>query len=231
MKNIKVLTVSLLTLATVVAYGRNASADATVEPQPNTSQSTVYNPGIVILDQGIFDSPILLDQYNHDLNQVNFDTGKIVFDYSSKSLITIAIGETKHFNLKLPEEFNRISGLNEGSNLKSAITASYKLPGESDFRPFTPEDITTSYEGQVDFKLSAKHIINAGQTTKIKVSINYGKILDSLNLGADYDYHNIIANAVSGAYEFKGVLTNDDCIDIFPDSSAIGVTSGNSATQ
>lgn len=230
MKKITLLTVSVLALASVglTATAQLAHADdAGPQTTINSSGPQAKDPGITILDKGEFVNPITLDAYNYDLNKIpGFETGKVVMEYDSTSLFTIAIGETKHFNLKLPSEFNRISGLNGGANLKSAITAQYKLPGSSDYTDFKPEDITTSYEGQIDFKLSATSLVNIGQTTKIKVQINYGKILDDIGQGHDFNYKTLIPDSTSGGYVFQGILTDDDWINIWPEGGATGVTDG-----
>ncbi|WDA67295.1 hypothetical protein [Lactococcus lactis] len=176
MKKISLLTASILVLGSIASTAGSQLVHADVlTPQSslNSSAPQVKDPGITVLDRGEFVNPITLDSYNYDLNQLGFGTGKVVMEYDSTSLFTIAIGESKHFNLKLPDEFERISGLNEGANLKSAITASYKLPGNTDYTDFKSDDITTSYEGQIDFKLSATSLVNIGQVTKIKVQIDF----------------------------------------------------------
>ncbi|MBK5077713.1 hypothetical protein IL308_13325 [Lactococcus lactis] len=225
MKKVTLLTASVLALGSVslTVGSQIAHADATA-PQPslNGLGPQVKDPGVTILDKGEFVNPITLDTYDYSLNAMGFSTGKVVMEYDSKSLISIAIGQTKHFNLKLPDEFERISGMNGGANLKSVITASYQLPGDTDYTDFQPDDITTSYEGQIDFKLDATKIIAIGQTTKIKIQIDYGKILDTLPVGTDYKL--IIPDSKSGGYTFKGILTDDDWINIWPEGGATGIT-------
>lgn len=235
MKKMTLLTASVLALGSVglTATTQLAHADAVgSQTTINSSGPQVKDPGITILDKGEFVNPITMDTYDYTINQIpGFETGKVTLEYDSTSLFTIAIGESKHFNLKLPSEFNRISGLNGGANLKSAITASYKLPGNSDYTNFSPEDITTSYEGQIDFKLSATSLVNIGQTTKIKVQINYGKILDELDLGSSFDYKTLIPDSTSGGYIFQGILTDDDWINIWPEGGATGITDNHIAAN
>jgi hypothetical protein len=227
MKKITLLTASVLALGSIglTTGAQLVHADAaTPQTSVTTSGSQVKDPRITILDKGEFVSPILIDTYDYEMNAMGFSTGKVVMEYDSKSLATIAIGETKHFNLLLPSEFNLISGKDGGADLKNAITASYLLPGDSEYTEFKPEDINTSYEGQVDFKLSSTRFINIGQTTKIKIQINYGKILDALGQGSSFDYKKIIPDSKAGGYTFKGMLTDDDWINLWPEGGATGLT-------
>ncbi len=227
MKKVTLLTASVLALGSIglTTGAQLAHADvATPQTSINSNGVQVSDPGITILDKGEFVNPITIDTYDYTLNSMGFSTGKVVMEYDSKSLFTIAVGETKHFNLLLPEEFNLISGKDGGADLKGAITASYKLPGSTDYTDFTPEDITTDYEGQVDFKLSATSLVNIGETTKIKIQIDYGKILDSLGQDGSFDYKKIIPDSKAGGYTFKGMLTDDDWINIWPEGGATGLT-------
>ena len=227
MKKITLLTASALALGSIgLTTGAQLvhADDTTPQTSVTASGPQVKDPGITILDKGEFVNPIMIDTYDYALNSMGFSTGKVVMEYDSKSLFTIALGETKHFNLLLPSEFNLISGKDGGADLKNAITASYLLPGDTDYTDFTPEDITTSYEGQIDFKLSATKFVNIGQTTKIKVQIDYGKILDALGQGSSFDYKRIIPDSKAGGYTFKGMLTDDDWINIWPEGGATGLT-------
>ncbi len=234
MKKLTLLTASVIALGSVgLTTGAQLAHADVVSPQAslNSQDPQVKDAGVVVLDKGEFVNPITMDTYDYSMNALGLATGKVVMEYDSKSLVTIALGEEKHFNLKLPEEFNLISGKNGGADLKNAITASYELPGNTDYTNFKPEDINTSYEGQIDFKLSATSIINIGQTTKIKIQIDYGKILDALGQGSTFDYKKIIPDSKEGGYTFKGVLTNSDIIDIWPSDGATGVTDNSIAAK
>lgn len=234
MNKITLLTASVLALGGVgLSTGAQLAHADVVSPNVALQAPTANpSPRITILDQGEFTNPLLLDTYDYSLNQIpGFETGKVVMEYDSTSLITVGIGVERHFNLKLPSEFNRISGLNGGANLKSAITAEYKLPGDNDYTQISPEDINTTYEGQVDFKLKATEIINIGQKMSIKVQINFGKILDGLDLGPTFDYKTLIPDATGGGYTFSGTVSTDEWLDVWPAMAATGTTDGTEAAK
>lgn len=199
----------------------------------NSTDINGENPENIVLDQGEFDSPINLSQYNYSFNNgdFNFGTGKVVFDYSSKSLIDLDEETDRYFNLKLPSEFKLITGKNNETVLKNAITASYKLPGKTDYTNFSVSNIDTSHKGQINFTLPKTALISTNQVTNIKVQIDFGKILDDLALGSDYDYTQIIPNAKNGSYKFKGAVTSEDHFNVIPDGMTIGYTDDGEAVK
>lgn len=234
MKKITLLTASVFALGGVALSTGTQLVHADVASTNITLQNQIANPSprITILDHGEFAKPITLDTYEYSLNQIpGFESGKVVLDYDSSSIGTIGIDIERHFNLKLPTEFNRISGLNSGANLKAAIKAEYKLPGDLEYTEISPEDINTSYEGQVDFKLRATKLISAGQKTSIKVQINYGQILDELDLGSSFDYKSLIPDAVAGGYTFSGTMSTNEWLSIWPSVAATGTTDGTEAVK
>lgn len=228
MKKITLLTASILALGTAgfTVGSQVAHADVATPSAQSVGISARSNAGITIADTGKFESPITLSAYDNELNAlgVGFQTGQVEMNYDSKALVSFGAGMTKHFNLKLPKEFNIISTMNGGLNLRNAITASYKLPGATDYTTIPPEDINTAYAGQVDFRLSPTHLINWGSTTKIRIKIDYSKILDGLPAGTNYK--KIINDSKSGGYVFRGVLTDNECIQLWPDTAAEGITDG-----
>ena len=234
MKKIILLTASTLALSSICSLALSPLVQANTF-SGETSSSLVKNKNndseIVILDKGEFNSPILLDPYDFSLNSIGFNTGKIVFNYNSTSLTDLDETTAKYFNLKLPIEFNNISKIDHGEAIKEAITASYKLPGQTDYKNITMQDIDTTHSGQVNFKLPTSAIISKGEVTTFRVQINFGKILDSMNLGEDYDYTQQISNATGNSYNFKGALTSTDYFTSLPESAAIGYTDGNQAVH
>jgi hypothetical protein len=186
---------------------------------------------MVILDNGEFNSPILLDPYDFSLNALGFNTGKVVFSYSSTSLIDLDETVAKYFNLELPKEFDSISIIDHGEALKKSITASYKLPEQTDYKTFTIQDIDTSHNGQINFSLPTSAVISTGEVTNFRVQIDFGKILDSMNLGENYDYTQQIPNATGNSYHFKGALSSSDYFTSLPEGLAIGYTEGNQAVH
>ncbi|KZK05507.1 MULTISPECIES: hypothetical protein [Lactococcus] len=234
MKKITLLTASILALGTAgfTAGSQVAHADVATPSAQSVGISARSNAGITIADTGKFESPINLSAYDHELNGLGmgFQTGEVTINYDSKALVSFGLGMTKHFNLKLPKEFDAISTMNGGLNLRNAITASYKLPGATDYTDFEPEDINTAYAGQIDFRLSPTCLVNLGSTTKIRITIDYGKILDGLKVPAGFDYKSIIQDSKAGGYIFRGVLTDNECIQLWPDTAAEGITNGIEAT-
>ncbi|MEG1487651.1 hypothetical protein [Lactococcus sp.] len=233
MKKITLITTSILALGSIGITTGAQLAQADVVSPNTTIQSTsaeTPNPRIVIGDKGTFEE-INLIQYNYELNHMGagFETGKVVIDYKSESLLDWGIARDKHFNLKLPKEFNTIASMNSGANLKSVITASYKLPGHTDYTDFSLEDINTSYIGQIDFKLPANTILQFGDETDIKIEINYGKLLDSLNRPSDFDYKRIIPDSTTGGYGFEGLLADGEWIELWPGGAAKGISNGDKA--
>lgn len=233
MKKITLITASALALGgiglTTGAHFVHADA-ATPNVQLQDAKATP-SPRLIILDTGEFVNPVHMDPYDYELNNmgVGFETGKVELEYKSKALLSIDAGSPRHFTLKLPTEFDTIAGKNGGADLKAAITAEYKLPGDSDYTSFAPEDIDASQLGLVDFRLSPTQLINMGSVTNIRISINYGKILDSLGQDGSFDYKKIIPDSTAGGYTFSGVMSTAEWINLWPSDAATGTTDGTEA--
>lgn len=206
-------------------YGAEAHNETFLTTTDTAKEADLY---FDILGYGEFDNPLNLDQYDYSLNQLGFSTGKVVLTYSAKALTDITVDKDIYFNLKLPTEFKKLHQMKE--NLKPSIMASFKLPEDAGFKNISSEDISTENEGMIDFHLNAKEPVKADQPITVKVSIDYGKMLDDLNLGASYDYQTIIPNA-EGSYEFRGMLTSNKHLLSFPEKAATGLTEGNSACK
>lgn len=234
MKKTLLLISSLFTLGTVAVI----STSTLTSVQANTTKSfgatssvDSIDSEVVILDKGEFDSPMLLDPYDYSLNSLGFNTGKLVFSYTSTSLVDLDETVEKYFNLKLPKEFNLISDKDGGEDLREAITASYKLPGQSDYKKLSGEAIDTSHKGQINFTLPTSAIIPTGEITNFRIQIDFGKILDSLKLGEDYDYTQQIPNASDGSYHLKGALSSSSHFKFLPEGAALGYTNGGKAIK
>ncbi len=229
MKKLILLTTSVLSLGLVIFTTEPSLTHAATTQISTPSTETKGENDNIILDKGYFSSPMLLDPYNYGNNAIGFNTGKVVLSYTSTSLVDLDETVSKYFNLKLPSEFEQISEMNKGNDLKIAITASYKLPRGTDYITFTPKEIDTSHQGQINFTLPTTALIYAGEITNVRLQVDFGKILDSLDLGPDYNYTQLIPDATSSAYEFKGVLTSHSHFKRFPTGTAIGYTEGDKA--
>ncbi|KZK05495.1 hypothetical protein AB996_1783 [Lactococcus cremoris] len=239
MKKITLMTSSILALGIVgISTSATNISAASTSHQTSISNSVDMRDNFedIILDKGEFSSPLTLEKYDYDLNHMpgnfNFETGKVVIDYSAKVLTDLDGEVDKYFNLELPSEFYIISEINNGEAMKTAITAaSYHLPGESDPIKFTPAEIDTSHFGKINFTLPKTAVISADEVINIKIQIYFGQILDDLNYGPDYDYTQLIPNAASGPYHFKGALTSKNSLEPFPEGVAIGYTDEKQAIQ
>ncbi|MBK5077714.1 hypothetical protein IL308_13330 [Lactococcus lactis] len=121
--------------------------------------------------------------------------------------------------------------MDKGNDLKSAITASYKLPTDTDYNTFTPKQIDTSHKGQINFTLPTSALISTGEITTIRVQIDFGQILDHLDLGPTFDYTKLIPNASSNTYEFNGALTSHSYFTNYPVETTKGYTKGGKAIE
>ncbi|MEG2535937.1 hypothetical protein [Lactococcus sp.] len=235
MKKITLLTTTILALGSIGITTGAQLAQADVVSPNTTIQSTTSetpSPRIVVGDKGTFEQ-IMLDQYDYELNHmgVGFETGNMVIDYKSKSLFDWGFETDKHFNLKLPKEFNAIASMSNGETLKSFIKASYKQPGHNEYTEISRENINTEYVGQIDFKLPATTIIHLGDETDIKIEIQFGKILDSLNRPSDFDYKKIIPDSKTGGYNFEGLVADGEWLELWPGDAAKGISDGDEAVK